>query len=162
MSQSPLAAALLFCTQVFLLFGTSLPGNTYAQSPEPAFVSRIPGTDFVVTVTEGPGEPRSIGSYAIRLYSPYDQAWPYDNFTDGMVRKRDGGVESLLFEDIDKDTSVDVIVVVRSAGSGGYLSADAYRIIDERLNFAAQVEWLDKMADPVAALRRVVELRNKD
>ena len=138
--QFPLATALLFCTTVFLLLGTSLPGNTYAQSPEPAFVGRLPGTDFVVTVTEGPSEPRSIGSYAIRLYRPYDPAWPYNNFTDGMVRKRDGGVESLLFEDIDEDTSVDVIVVVRSAGSGGYLSADAYRVIDDRLNSAAHVE----------------------
>ena len=114
MSKSILAAAFLFCNLIFLLLGTSLPGNTYAQSPEPAFVGRIPGTDFVVTVTEGPGEPRNIGNYAIRLYSPYDQAWPYDNFTDGMVRKRDGGVESLLFEDIHEDTSFDVIVVVRT------------------------------------------------
>ena len=162
MSKSLLAAALLFCTPVFLLLGSPLPGNTYAQSPEPAFVGRIPGTGFVVTVTEGPGEPRSIGSYAIRLYSPYDPAWPYDNFTDGMVRQREGGVESLVFEDIDEDTSVDVIVVVRSAGSGGYLFADAYRVIDERLHFAAHVEELDSMADPVAALRRAVELRNKD
>ena len=80
--------------------------------------------------------------------APMIQAWPYDNFTDGMVSKRDGGVESLLFEDIDEDTSVDVIVVVRSAGSGGYLSADAYRVIDDRLNFAAHVEWLDRTADP--------------
>ena len=72
MSKSIIAAALLFCNLVFLLLGTSLPGNTNAQCPEPTFVGRIPGTDFMVTVTEGPGEPRSIGSYAIRLYSPYD------------------------------------------------------------------------------------------
>ena len=161
-SPSPLVGALVFCTLVFLLLRTSLPRNTYAQSPQPVFVDRIPGPDFVVTVTEGPGEPRSIGSYAIRLYSPYDQAWPYNNFTDGIVHKWDGGVESLLFQDIDEDTSVDVIVVVRSARSGGYLSAAVYRVIDDRLNFTAHVEWLDRMADTVAALRRVVELRNKD
>ena len=154
-SKSPLGSALPFCALCLLLLGTCLPGPGYAQSPEP-FVGRVPGTEFVVTVTEGPGEPRSIGSYAIRLYSPYDPAWPYDNFTGGMVRTRDGGVESLLFEDFDGDAAVDVVVVVRSAGSGGYLFADGYRVVDGRLDLAAQVEGLDWNADPVAALRTVV------
>lgn len=151
-----------FATAVplFTLF-LLLPGTGYPQSPV-HLVGTVPGTGAVVTVTEGPGEPRSIGSYAIRLYRPLDPAWPFDNFTSGMVRNRDGAVESLVFEDIDGDATDDVIVVVRAAGSGGYLFADAYRVIENRLDLAAHVEWLDRMADPVAALRQAVKRRNQD
>ena len=114
----------------------------------------IPGSDAVVTVAEGPREPRSIGSYALRLYLPYDPAWPYDAFAFGLVRTRDGVVEALLFSDLDGDDANKVIVVVRSVGSGGYLSADAFGLRGRRLDLVGNVDGLPSNADPVAALRQ--------
>lgn len=108
----------------------------------------------LLTVAHGPGEPRSVGSYALRLYAPpHDPGFPLDDFADGTVRPRDGAVESLLAADVDGDGRADAVVVVRSAGSGGYLSADAFAIAGGRLEIIRSVEGLDGGADPVSALR---------
>ncbi|MFM8939687.1 MAG: PliI family lysozyme inhibitor of I-type lysozyme [Phenylobacterium sp.] len=101
---------------------------------------------------EGEGEPRSIGSYALRLYKAGDPSFPYDAFIAGAVRPRDGTLEALNFADIDRDGRPEVIVVARSAGSGGYLSADAFRLQKDALVLAASKSGLPADADPVAAL----------
>ena len=101
---------------------------------------------------EGEGEPRSIGSYALRLYKSGDPSLPFDGFLAGVVRPRDGTLEALKFTDLNRDGKNEIIVVVRSAGTGGYLSADAYRVqrgvpvlVDSKSGLAAN-------ADPVAEL----------
>ncbi|MFM8820441.1 MAG: PliI family lysozyme inhibitor of I-type lysozyme, partial [Phenylobacterium sp.] len=91
---------------------------------------------------EGEGEPRSIGSYALRLYKAGDPSFPYDAFIAGAVRPRDGTLEALNFADIDRDGRPEVIVVARSAGSGGYLSADAFRLQKDALVLAASKSGL--------------------
>ena len=101
---------------------------------------------------EGEGEPRSIGSYALRLYKAGDPSFPYDAFVAGAVRPRDGTLEALKFADIDRDGRPEVIVVARSAGTGGYLSADAFRLQKDALVLAASKSGLPADADPVAAL----------
>lgn len=101
---------------------------------------------------EGEGEPRSIGSYALRLYKAGDPSFPYDAFVAGAVRPRDGTLEALKFADIDRDGRPEVIVVARSAGTGGYLSADAFRLQKDTLVLAASKSGLPADADPVAAL----------
>lgn len=135
-----------------LMLATAMTCAAQPQGPEP-LAGTVPGTRFVVTVTEGPGEPRSIGSYALRLYAPHDPAWPYDAFAHGVVCARDGTVESVRFEDVDADGAADVIVVIRAAGSGADLSADAYRAIGKHLSPIARVDQLANDADPVASLR---------
>ncbi len=145
----------LSVTGLFLLNAFGLPIVSHAQLPEP-FIGEIPGTEFVVTVTEGPGEPRSIGSYAVRLYMPHDPAWPFDAFLAGMVRYRDGAVDALRFADIDGNDAAEIIVVVRSAGSGGNVSADAFSVGGSGLALIGHLEGLLGNADPVAALRRLV------
>ncbi len=107
-------------------------------------------------MAEGPQEPRSIGSYALRLYIPHDPAWPYDAFAFGLVRARDGVIEALRFEDIDGDQANEVIVVVRSVGSGGYLAADAFAVRERQLILVGEVSGLSSDADPVLALRQTV------
>ena len=67
-------------------------------------------------------------SYALRLYTPLNRALPYDNFVAGLVRRRDGANPDLLLPDLDSDEQPDVVLVIRSAGSGGYLSADGFII----------------------------------
>jgi hypothetical protein len=105
-----------------------------------------------VVADEGEGEPRSTGSYALRLYKSGDPSYPFDAFVAGVVRARDGALEALKFADLNRDGKNEIIVVVRSAGSGGYLSADAYRLQKGALVLAASKSGLPADADPVAAL----------
>ena len=110
----------------------------------------------MVTATEGAHEPRSIGSYALRLYAPLDPDWPYDNYVHGTVRPRDGVLVELRFGDLDGDAAPDIVVVIRSAGSGGYISADGFLVRANRLTFAGHVEGVRPPADPLIQLRRLV------
>jgi hypothetical protein len=112
----------------------------------------IPGTSWIAVAAEGEGEPRSIGSYALRVYSPAGEGGPRDRFVAGALRPRDGTVESIRFADLDRDGTPELIVVLRSAGSGGYLSADAYRLRGGAPRFAASVEGLPRDDDPIRAL----------
>jgi hypothetical protein len=45
------------------------------------------------------------------------------------------------------------VVIIRSVGSGGYLSADAFRYQSGSLEWILSVLDLDKEADPIQALR---------
>ena len=105
-----------------------------------------------VVADEGEGEPRSTGSYALRLYKSGDPSFPYDAFLAGAVRPRDGTLESLKFADIDGDGAPEILVTARSAGSGGYLAVDAFRFQKGSLTLAASKTGLAADADPVAAV----------
>jgi hypothetical protein len=101
---------------------------------------------------EGEGEPRSIGSYALRLYKAGDPSFPFDTFLAGVVRPRDGTLEALKFADINRDGKNEIIVVVRSAGTGGYLSANAFRVQRGVPVLVGSKSGLADNADPVAEL----------
>ena len=113
----------------------------------------VPGTVLAVTVAEGPAEPRSIGSYAVRVYEVRDNTFPYDVFVAGLVRKRNGGVEELRFADVDGNGRLEAVVVIRSAGSGGYVSADAFSVTRNGIRLFGAVEDLNADVDPIEALR---------
>lgn len=124
-------------------------------------IAPFPGRALVATATEGWGEPRFTGSYALRLYAPVEPAWSRDTFAAGAVRPRRGGLAELVFEDLNGNGDPELIVVVRSAGSGGYLSADAFFVGRRgRLTFAGHVDDLPATADPVKALRLLLAPRN--
>jgi hypothetical protein len=114
------------------------------------------GSDEGLAVTavadEGEGEPRSTGSYALRLYKSGDPSYPFDAFVAGAVRARDGTLEALKFADINRDGKNEIIVVIRSAGTGGYLSADAFRVQKGVPVLVSSKSGLAANADPVAAL----------
>jgi hypothetical protein len=107
-------------------------------------------------VAEGDFEARSIGSFSLRLY---DAAPPEDEttfFTAGLIRARDGTVEKVVLGDVDGDQRPEIIVNVRSAGSGSYLSSHAFTFDKKRLIFCGAVQGLPPQADPVAALRKSI------
>jgi len=116
----------------------------------------------VAVVAEGDLEPRSIGSYSLRLYSGRAPEFPTDDFVAGVIRPRDGTIVRVVLEDVDGDARPDIVIVMQSAGSGGYLSADAFRYGKRSLARLATVSGLDPGADPVTALRkRTGKTRNR-
>jgi hypothetical protein len=108
---------------------------------------------LTVVVAEGELEPRSIGSYSIRIYG-VNLEFPTDDFLCGLIRPRDGSVERVIIQDINGDQKEEIVVVVRSAGTGGYLSAEAFDFRENQLKRVAGVEGLEKNEDPVAALAK--------
>jgi hypothetical protein len=112
----------------------------------------FPGTTTIVVVAEGEFEPRSLGSYTIRAYAMTNPRTPYDDFIAGSVRPRDGTVSDIRFADLDRDGLPEVIVIIRSAGSGSYLSADAFQLKGKILTLMGSVSGLAGDADPVHAL----------
>jgi len=114
---------------------------------------QIPASAETVVVAEGEFEPRSIGSYALRVYGGASKKFPTDDFITGVIRPRNGVIEAVRFFSLDGDDSPEIVVILRAAGSGGYLSADSFRYRNRSLEFIAAVENLDKTADPIRALR---------
>ncbi len=111
-------------------------------------------------VAEGDFEARSIGSFSVRLY---DAASPGDEttfFRAGIIRPRDGTVEKVMLADVDGDRQPEIIVVVRSAGTGAYLSAQAFAFDKKRLILRAAVEGIPPDAEPMATLRNSTRKKN--
>ena len=69
-----------------------------------------------------------------------------------MIRPRQGVIERVSLERVDGD-AIEIMVVIRSVGTGGYLSADAFQYRARSLVWIASVSGLDKGADPSVALR---------
>ena len=111
-------------------------------------------TGKTVVVAEGDFEARSIGSFSVRLYEAAAAPNETTFFTSGLVRARDGVIEKVTLADIDRDQEQEIVVTVRSVGTGSYLSAHAFAVAEGTLAFLAAVEGLDANADPVAALRQ--------
>jgi hypothetical protein len=113
----------------------------------------IPGRTGIVVVAEGDFEPRSVGSYSVRVYAAANPRFPFDAFVAGTVRPRDGTIDLLGFSDLNHDGSPEIIVVMRSAGSGAYLSAEAFQFRGTALTLLETVSGLPKDADPIRALK---------
>lgn len=123
-----------------------------AQAAEPFFQQlTLPGGQ-VVTVAVGHGEPASIGSYDVRLYSGAQPEFPLDQFIAGMVLPRDGGIKEVKLADLNGDKQPELIVAVESAGSGSYLSADAFVITQEGIENLAHQEGLAPNTDLIKVL----------
>ncbi|MFM8336333.1 MAG: PliI family lysozyme inhibitor of I-type lysozyme [Opitutaceae bacterium] len=115
--------------------------------------------DVTVVVAEGDFEPKSIGSFSVRAYradsAAVGQELDTDDFIGGLICERDGVVEAVTATDIDGDGRAEVVVKIRSAGSGGYLSAVALAVRGRAVEVRARVADLDATADVVKALREV-------
>jgi hypothetical protein len=105
-------------------------------------------------IAEGEFEARSIGSFSVRLYDAAPPGEETTFFRAGLVHRRDGTVEKVMLADIDGDRKPEIIVVVRSAGTGSHLSAQAFSFDREKLILRAGAEGLPPEAEPIAALRK--------
>ncbi|CAA0102496.1 Uncharacterised protein [Halioglobus japonicus] len=130
----------------------SAPGHAVAQD---RFTSKLalPGGQTAV-IAEGDFEPRSIGSFSVRLYEAAEAPDETTFFIAGLIRARDGVVEKAIVADVKGDQQPEIIVVVRSVGTGSYLSAAAFAFSKDALTFEGAVEDLAADTDPVSALRK--------
>jgi hypothetical protein len=126
-----------------------------ADSPAAAerIVLEAVGPAHRAVVAEGDFEARSLGSYSIRLYDPVDPQFPYDRYLAGRVMPRQGTLEAARWEDLDGDRRPELVVIVRSAGTGGFLHADAFVASGTTLELVATAQGLPKDADASSALR---------
>lgn len=108
--------------------------------------------DQTAIVAEGDFEARSTGSYTVRLYAAGAAANDTTLYESGLLLTRDGTIEDVRLADIDGDKHEEIIVIVRSVGTGGYLSAQALSFANGRIEARTKVENLPADADPVAAL----------
>lgn len=135
---------------------------TFAAEQEHRFVQifRFPAAPEFVVVAEGDFEPRSVGSYTLRVYGGKSHNFPTDDFISGVVRPRNGIIEAVRFDDVDGDDKPQIVVTIRSVGSGGYVSADAFRYKSKSLELIGSVSNLDKGADPIQTLRDKFKVPN--
>jgi hypothetical protein len=135
-----------------------LSAAAFAASPDCVTESR-----FVQTVTlpsgqtavvaEGDCEARSLGSYSVRLYRDGDATF----YQAGVILEREGTIEAVRLADLDGDGRDDMVVVMRSVGSGGYVAAQAFSVANNRIEARSSVKDLPADADPVAALTKTTK-----
>lgn len=115
----------------------------------------------VVVVSEGEYEARSIGSFSVRLYQAASAGNETTFFSSGIIHSRDGVIERVVLSDINGDEEPEIVVIIRSVGTGSYLSAHAFTVgKDQQLIPGSIVEGLQPEADAVAAIKDA-ESRNK-
>ncbi|MGY3943301.1 PliI family lysozyme inhibitor of I-type lysozyme [Aeromonas tecta] len=138
---------------LFLTLGLlTLPLTT--QAAEGFFKQLTLPAGQVITIAEGRGEPASTGSYDVRLYSGANPQFPLDQFIDGKVMARDGSIKEIKLQDLNGDKQPELIVIVESAGTGGYISADAFTINPQQgLDSFNHVEGLAPADDVIQALK---------
>jgi hypothetical protein len=134
------------------------PGSTASTASTRALdtdrkVIEAVGANRRAVVAEGDFEPRSLGSYSIRVYDPVDPQYPYDRYLAGRVMPREGTLESVRWAEVDGDRTADLVVIVRSVGTGSFLHGDAFTERNGTLEPIAAVRGLAKDADVLGALR---------
>ncbi|QZA81586.1 PliI family lysozyme inhibitor of I-type lysozyme [Deefgea piscis] len=137
----------------------ALMSMAHAEIPSRSIQLQLPNQQHIL-VSEGELEPRSIGSYAIRLYAGGSSEFPFDVFLSGQIQPRDGSLERVINADINGDGIDEVIIVLRSAGSGGYLSADAFSWQNNQLQLLAAVKDLAPNTELIQAFAQF-KIKNK-
>ncbi len=117
-----------FISLLILLTATACVAPA-APQPSDYFSKTVSLSDrYLAVVAEAPFEPRSIGSYSVRLYHIGNPEFPYDDFRNGVITLRDGSLESVTLHDADQDGMKEIAVHIITAGSGNFLSVDHYKI----------------------------------
>lgn len=145
---------------VYVPAGVEVRHRLWHAEPIGYFVQKLalPSGQTAV-VAEGDFEARSIGSYSVRIYSR-QSGQPDDNttfFSSGLIRARDGTVEKVFLAELGNDDPPSLVVAIRTAGSGGYLSADAFTVVKNTVVLRASVSGLAANADPVVALKSTLQ-----
>jgi len=151
--------SIVFIAMCFFLIVPFAYGSEQKQPARYLDQHRL-STGLTVVVAEGDLEPRSIGSYSVRIYGANPE-FPTDDFLSGTIRSRDGSIEKVVIQDINGDGAEEIIIIIRNAGTGGYLSADAFQYLSKQLKLIANVTELEKNADPIQELTRTLKTNTR-
>ena len=145
---------------VYVPAGVEVRHRIWRAEPTDHFVQKLAlATGQTAVVAEGDFEARSIGSYTVRIYST-QSTQPDDDttfFSSGVIRAREGTIEKVFLADLGNAGPPSLIVAIRSAGSGGYLSADAFTIGKDTVVLHASVTGLGANEDPVGGLKSALQ-----
>lgn len=138
---------LTFALLVLLILPESLWAERYVQKLK---ISPL----LTAVISEGEFEARSTGSFSIHLYSNTAEHREEETtfFTGAIVCPRDGVIEKVKLIDLDRDQNPEIVVIVRSVGSGGYLSGYAFRIHQSSPVTFSSVSDLPSDADVIKEL----------
>jgi hypothetical protein len=136
----------------FLCLALGLPALLQAEAPDRFVATQKIASGGCVVVAEGDREPRSTGSYTVRLYRG-PEGDPTADFVAGLVRPRDGTIQKVVLARLGPGEAPALVVIIASVGSGGYLSADAFTVGPRRLRLRASVRDLPQGSDVLARLR---------
>jgi hypothetical protein len=145
----------MFITMSLFLIVHLAYGNEQKQAGRYVNQHKL-STGLTAVVAEGDFEPRSIGSYSVRIYGANPE-FPIDDFLCGTIRSRDGSIEKIMIQDLNGDGNEEIIIIIRSVGTGGYLSADAFQYQSKQLKLIANVTDLRKNADPIHELKKILK-----
>lgn len=142
---------LLLVVLIYFMAGTALAGS------HGLFFKRVDLPDGrIVVVAEPDREPRSVGSYSVRLYSGRNPRFPFDEFVAGVIESRDGVIVGVELAYVDADNRPDLVVTMRSVGTGSFLAADAFALRADRIERIAHVDGLAPQADILTPLRGAI------
>ena len=138
---------------VYVPAGVEVRHRLWRAEPTGRFVQKLAlASGQTAVVAEGDFEARSIGSYSVRIYSRQSAQANDDTtfFSAGIIRARDGTIDKVFLADLGNGGPPSLVVAIRSAGSGGYLSADAFTIGKNTVVLRASVAGLAANADPLS------------
>jgi hypothetical protein len=122
--------------KVFILFQISvfslLSLNSFAadSSCEDRYVNVIElGGSVKAVIAEGDQEPRSIGTYSVKVYNNLD----FGEMSDGLIRPRDGFVADSRAQDVNNDGKPEIVVTIETAGSGDYTQKEVFSFDGKKL-----------------------------
>jgi len=148
------------------LFVLALCFISSAQGAEVRYVKKIRiSKELTAVVAEGDFEPRSIGTFTVRFYRADDdeakRGLDVDDFAGGILLERDGQIEKVELLDLDGDSTNELIISVRSAGSGGYLSGFALGLKGKSVQILAQDLGMLQDANVASELRKILQEKSK-
>jgi hypothetical protein len=128
-----------------------------------SFVKKVelPSRQQIAVVSSGALEPCSTGSYAVRVYSTAHTGpgFDTDDYVTGVLHARDGTVADAFTADLGARAHQALVVTTRSAGSGGYVGAQAFVTTPRAVRLVASVDGLTPDADVKTALREALGKR---
>ena len=145
------------CAQVLAVAWLLPWGVAVGAATADRFTQTVPLTKgLVAVVAEGDLEARSMGSYTVRAYFDAEASSGNETtfYAAGLVRPRDGTVRSASALALPGRPRPLLMVVMQSAGSGGYLSAEAFAVEPRAVRLLARVSDLGPAEDPATHLRR--------
>jgi hypothetical protein len=140
--------------RIVVLMTAVVMASSVCAAEDSRFISQVKlSSGETVVVAEGDKEARSTGSFSVRLYDAAEPADATTFFTSGLIEERDGTVDKVTLADVDGDKEEEIVVQIRSAGTGGYLSAYAFGAKEKMLRAKGKVQDLAADADVVVALK---------